>query len=176
VLAVAGTAEAILAAVVAWYADEAHGAEPLPERRYVAAGDPRAVAWDCDAGQVTVAFASSALQVRQDLAGPITQSPGGRNRSVQMMRSGSFELQVVRPTPQMGYEGEAPSAEVLSAHGISLLHDVEQVLAMVNDAQHRGRFLPEGHKPAPVQVPLVEVLGPTGNLAGIAVTVVVELL
>lgn len=175
-LAVAATAEAILAATVAWYADPDHQAQPLPGRRYVAAGDPRAVAWDCDEGQVTVAFASSALQVRQDLAGPITQSPGGRNRAVQMMRSGSFELQVVRPAPQMGYEGEAPSAEVLSAHGVALLHDVEQIIAMVNDSQHRGTMLPDGHKPAPVQVPLVEVLGPTGNLAGISVTIVIELL
>lgn len=175
-LAVAATAEAILAATVAWYAVEEHGARPLPERRYVAAGDPRAVAWDCAEGQVTVAFASSTLQVRQDLAGPITQAPGSRNRSVQLMRSGTFELQVVRPAPAMGYDGEAPKADTLSGHGLDLMHDVEQIIAMVNDAQHRGTMLPEGHKPAPVQVPIIEVLGPTGNLAGIAATISVELL
>lgn len=179
-LDVAGTAQAILAATVAYYAahenDTDRPARPLPARRYVAAGDPRAVAWDCDEGQVTVAFSSSPLQVRQDLAGPITQSPGGRNRSVQLMRSGNFELQIVRPSPAMGYDGQAPGADVLSLHGIALLEDVSHIVAMVNAAQRSGDLLPEGHKPAPAQVPIIEVLGPTGNLAGIAATITVELL
>lgn len=173
--AVVATAEAILAATVAWYADDTHAADPLPARQYVAAGDPRVVAWDCEDGQVTVALGSSQLQQRQDLTGTPTMSPG-RNRAVQHMRSAAFELQIVRPAPTSGYGGDPPSQEVLNSHGVACLADVEQVLAMVNESLKGGSWLPEGHGPAPVFVPIIEVLGPTGGLAAIAVTIVIELL
>lgn len=176
-VAIAATAERILAAVEAWYEDESHEAQKLPEHRYVAAGDPRSVAWDNDAGQVTVAFSAAPLQPDPTLPPPVTQGPAtsGR-RGVQLVRVGVYEVQVVRPAPMPGYEGQAPTREALNAHGLSVMRDAEQIVACVNAAQQSGAFIPEGHGPARLQVPVIETLGPSGGLAAISVGIQVVLL
>lgn len=175
-LAVAGTARALLGAVEAWYADETHGAAPLPARRYVAAGEPRTVAWDCDEGQVTVALAAVPLNVRPDMTAPLATQAPGRNRSTQLIRTAQYELQIVRPAPTSTLGGQAPARDVLDAAGLALMDDVAQLLACLNSAQTGGALVPAGHAPAPVMVPTVEVLGPEGPLAGLAAGVWVTLL
>lgn len=176
-IAIAATAERILAAVEAWYADEDHGAQPLPARRYVAAGDPRSVAWDDSAGQVTVAFSAAPLQTDPTQAPAVTQGPArSGQRGVQLIRVGVYEVQIVRPAPMPGYEGQPPSGQTLNDHGLLVMRDAEQIVACVNDAQQSGAFIPEGHGPARLQVPIIETLGPSGGLAAIAVGIQVVLI
>jgi len=174
-LAVAETAVHILQSVERWYADEANNAEALPDRRYVAPGEPRTVAWDCSAGQVTVALEGAPLGRSQELAGRPQQSPN-RNAAGAYIRQANYELQIVRPTPGPGGSGQPPSVEKLYGAGLSMLEDYSQVLAWVAAAQESGEWLPEGHGPAQTLVSTVESLGPAGLLTAIAVRISVTLL
>lgn len=173
-LAVADTAVRILQSAERWYADEANNAEPLPDRRYVAPGEPRTVAWDCSAGQVTVALEGSPLGRSQELAGRPAQSPN-RNAAAMYVRQANYELQIVRPTPGPGGSGQPPSTEALYAAGLSMLEDYSQVLAWAAHAQESGEWLQDGY-PAQTLVSTVESLGPAGLLTAIAVRISVTLL
>jgi hypothetical protein len=174
-LDVAGTAVRLLTAIEDWYADPANAAAELPARRYVAAGEPRLVPWDDSAGQVTVTLSTMPLGPRPDLPGGVTQTPA-RNRPHLLIRTAVYELQIVRPAPIPGYGGEPPTRDVLNAAGLAGMHDIEQVMRCLNRAQTRGRIVgdagaPDPSGPAPVQVPTIETVGPTGGLTGIAVQI-----
>jgi hypothetical protein len=163
-------AQALLDGVLGWFAEHAPD-PPLPTRRYVAGGDPRAVAWDTTAGQVTVTLSRILLGLSAANAPAPARVPRADPANhARVIRSASFEVQIVRCAPGLA------SAEQLHAHGIQVTRDggnlIRAVLAVANDGQLTRR--PAGE--AGVTVEDLTTLGPSGGAAASAVTITVPLL
>lgn len=117
-------ANQLLAAVIEHWsiALAASGADvvALPERRYVHAGDPSSVPWDCE--QLTVALSGIGFGPAEDAA-PTTPRAGGP-ANVLSVRHAVFDLALVRciPTPS-GRNATPPSVAELQAAGDRFMRD-----------------------------------------------------
>ncbi len=167
-------AQALLDGLIGWFADEDNTGPDypgLPERRYVAAGDPRAIAWDDTAGQVTVALSRIMLGLNsisppQPVRAPRT-SPANHGR---YQRTATFEVQVVRCVPTLC------DADTLHAHGLLVLRDAGLLIRAVLDVANSGALTRRPVAEVGVTVDDLITLGPSGGAAAPAVGLAIPLL
>lgn len=135
--------EATLAGVVEhWPAD----ADPLPARRYIAAGSPQGVPWDCE--QLTVAVAAVAPQpvTATVAAGPaagatVTRVGQVAQRAMQYVRSLGVAIELVRAHPVA--DGEEPVPEdLLHAAGLRQADDLAALSGAVVGMLASGKPFP----------------------------------
>lgn len=165
-------AQALLDGVVAWFAEHTpEGYPELPARRYVAGGDPRTVAWDDAAGQVTVALGRLLLGLDGTRAAEVVRvprrSPANAGR---YQRTASLEVQIVRCAPALA------SADVLHDHGLLVIEDAGYLIRAVLDVANSGALTRRPVAEAGVTVEDLVTLGPSGGAAGVAVGLLVPLL
>lgn len=178
----AALARALLDAVVAYYAEQANPDDldapvPLPERRFVAGGEPRVIPWDADLGQVHVAYERTVGGHNPAAA----QAPGrlprsdGSQRAGTLARSLALEVQVVRPAPGLGQLRTLPSEEEQNRHGIAIGNDLYHLERAVREAAKRGDLMREQVREANVIIGDCLSLGPSGKLAAVALGVTIPL-
>jgi hypothetical protein len=137
-IAVRGLAQDILDAVVSHWGGVA---APLPERRYVAFGDPSSVPWDCE--QLVISLAGVGFGPAQDAAPPATPR-AGTPASVMSVRHAVFNIALVRciPTPS-GRNATAPTVAELQAAGDRFMTDAGMLSqALVRWASRTYKNLP----------------------------------
>jgi len=141
----------------------------LPARRYVSAGHPAEVVWDCD--QVVIALAvlgegiSAAMQGGGTAKAPGSMvSPGG----VPHLPAAQLVAQIVRCAPALTSRGEPPTVAALEASGEEALTDA----ALLHLVRARWAASAPG---APTDVLLGQVLpaGPSGGFSAMSLTVAV---
>lgn len=120
-LDIAGVAQDLLDHVIRHWERATPGtAVPLPERRLVAPGDPRTIAWDCE--QLTISLEGIGFGPAVDISA--SPSPrAGISLSVNSLRHAVLTVSVVRCTPQGGEDGTPPSMGALHAAGLTYLRD-----------------------------------------------------
>jgi hypothetical protein len=167
-------AQALLDGVLSYFADPANvgpGYPPLPARRYVAGGDPRTVAWDDTAGQVTVCLGRILLGLDAQAAPRPQRVPrADPANAAAIMRTASYEVQIVRAAPAL-----AP-AEELHTHGLLLTRDAGHLIRAVLSVTGSGALSRRPVGEQRVTVDDLITLGPMGGAAGVAVGVTVPLL
>lgn len=176
-------AQLLLDGIVEHYAD---AEVPLPSRRYVAAGGPREVAYDCE--QVTVALSGIGWGQSPD------RSQGSQRTGSPMaglaMRHAVYAVAVVRQehdasAPEVSDmwdpedSGAFPSPEVLNALGLRHMRDAALVSQALINVASRVRALPAmkalGREVRSdptrvsglVQPGIVESLGPAGGYVSV---------
>lgn len=180
----ASVARALLDRVVSYYAEHADPDDldapvPLPERRFVAGGEPRVIAWDLDLGQVHVAYertiraADPTAPTGSDRLPRRGGSPANRGTRI---RSVVLEVQVVRPAPGLGQLRNLPSEDELDRHGHALgldLHHLHQAVREAAEGEHLTRA-----NVAEARIDLTDcvTLGPSGRVAAVAQGIVVPLM
>jgi hypothetical protein len=177
----AAVARALLGAVVDYYAahadDEVDPPVPLPERRFVAGGEPRVVAWDLEVGQVHVAYERTFRAL--DPATPPGNVRAPRrdpaNRGV-AVRSLTLEVQVVRPAPGLGQLRTLPTEDELDRHGHAIGLDLHHLARAVTEAALAGHLTRETVGEARIDLGDAVTLGPSGKVAGVGQAVTVPLL
>lgn len=144
-------AEAVTAITVA-------GAEPPPERQYVAHG---AVTWDCELLTVHL------LHVRPKLVDP-------RSERCAILHVATMQVTLLRCHPAVDDRGTPPTAEALSIAGRALAVDGQALWKGLTRAWAEGAW--------PVNIPcsavtwgVLEPLAPSGGFAGWRVEVAVRL-
>lgn len=179
---VAEVAQQLLDWVVAWYAERRNDADPaapvpLPQRRYVAGGAPREVAWDLQDGQVTVCL-ERIITALDPYAQPVpARSPRRDPANIgRINRSAALEVQIVRCAPTPDDPTAVPSREVLDAYGRLLIADAGHLLSAGHDAVRNGVLLREHVGQAGILIGDVLTLGPMGGAAAVALTLTVALL
>jgi hypothetical protein len=178
----ATVARALLDRVVAYYAEHADPEDadapvPLPERRFVAGGEPRVVAWDLDLGQVHVAYERTfrALDPATPPANARVPRSRGTNRG-NLVRSLTLEVQVVRPAPGLGQLRTLPTRDELDRHGHAIGLDLAHLARAVTEAAVGGHLTRETVGEAHVDLGDCLSLGPSGKVAAVAQAVTVPLL
>jgi hypothetical protein len=167
-------AQALLDGVLAYFADPQQvgpGYPELPLRRYVAGGDPRAVAWDDTAGQVTVTLGRILLGLNattppQPIRVPRTD-PANAGR---YQRTAAYEVQIVRCAPALA------GPDVLDAHGAQVTADAGHLIRAVLDVARSGALTRVPVAEAGITVEDLITLGPSGGAAAVAVGLTVPLL
>jgi hypothetical protein len=151
---------------------------PLPDRRFLAGGEPRAIAWDLDAGQVHVAFERT-ITGHDPVAGipPPARLPRANpaNRA-NLARMASLEVQVVRPAPALGQLRALPTTDQLDRHGYALGLDMYHLARAVVDAARDGYLTRRNVRESSILIGDCTSLGPAGKVAGVALSVTVPLL
>lgn len=152
-ITVPSLAQAVLDGVVAHF--NAAGVE-LPARQVIPPGEPRSIAWDCDAVLVT-------------LAGIVVgQAPGQGGGARQTgnpisvgVRHAVIVVQIVRCVPEL--DGvEPPDAEKVTEAGLALIRDAGLLSqALVELCGQNGALRSAGSAIAGA----VEILGPAGGFA-----------
>jgi hypothetical protein len=178
----AAVARQVLTWVEAWWEqhqnpDDPDAPQPLPAARYLAGGDPRTVAWDHDAGQVTVAM-DRAVTGLDPVATQVTarsprRDPGNHAR---ITRHAVFEVQIVRPAPGLDYAGRVPGGSAIDAHGYLLMSDTGHLITCLADGIREGTFLREHVGQGDAILGDAESLGPAGALAAAACGLSISLL
>lgn len=132
----------------------------LPERRYVAAGDPGQIAWDC--AQLVVSLRGIGWGPAEDAAPP---SPQIAQMTVFGVRHAVFSISLIRCTPTQPARGSAfPSVEDIHEAGIAFMKDAGLLSqSLVAAASNLHVDLPEG---SDVQAGVITPLGPTGGFHG----------
>lgn len=170
----AAVAQALLDGIVDWFADPANvGPDypPLPERRYVAGGDPRVVAWDTTAGQLTVTLGRILLGLSAATSPAPARVPRANPANAgRVLRTASLEVQLVRCAPALA------DADVLHAHGLLVTEDAGHLIRAVLDVAKAGKLTRRQAPEAHVTVEDLETLGPDGGAAASAVRIAVPLL
>ncbi len=178
----AAVARALLDRVVAYYAEHADPDDPdapvpLPERRFVAGGEPRVIGWDTEVGQVHVAYE------RTIRAADPTSPPGadrlprsGRTNRLTRARSVVLEVQIVRPAPGLGQLRSLPSEDELDRHGYALGLDLHHLQLAVQEAAEGRHLVRENVQEARIDLADCLSLGPSGKVAAVAQGLVVPLL
>ena len=144
--------------------------QALPDRRFIAPGNPQLVAWDCE--QLVVALTGIGIGPAPDA--PVQSPRQGGPISAFNVRHAIFSIQLVRCTPTVG-EGSNdafPAAAAIDAAGEQSMRDAgllsDAVVLMCS--QLSGQLPPGSH----VQAGLTSSLGPEGgyhaNEATVAVT------
>lgn len=160
-LSIGAIAASLLDTVEGHYATAGIG---LPERRYVAAGEPEAIAWDCE--QLTVTLAGIGWGAALDSSAP---SPGaGAHTSATALRHAVFAVTLVRCTPSPRRGGAPPDVAELAAAGTQFMIDAGLLSqAMVEfGARLRPGLPPEGR----CQLGAVDPVGPSGGFHGLSTT------
>jgi hypothetical protein len=156
-LELAGIPQAVLAAVIRYF--EANAVD-LPDRRYVTAGDPNLVAWDCS--QLVVCL----TDLGWGRAADATQlSPSfGKAASINAMRHATYSVLLTREVPTIEDGGELPAAADLNTSGLDVMRDAGILSqALVNFVTWRDPSLPVGGS---AQAGAVQMIGPAGGLVG----------
>lgn len=177
----AAVARALLDRVVAYYEahkdDEVDPPAPLPEARFIAAGEPRVIAWDHDLGQVHVSYERTILGMRPAQPAPTTTtrkaSPGNAAR---LVRSVALEVQIVRPAPALDWRGRIPGLDAIDAHGYACGLDLAHLYRAAAEAAQEGHLQRENVGQAEVVLGDCLSLGPSGQLAAVALGITVPLL
>lgn len=152
----AALARRCLDAVVAHH-DE-HGWH-LPERRYLAAGEPNAIAAD-DEHLAVMLEGMQPGSSQQAQRGQVVQSRGAR---AQLLPRATLVVRLMRCIP-VGDEYGAPDADVIDESGMELFTDVGRVLSSLYawaGSENSGPML-NGQ----VSFGQVMSLGPSGGIAG----------
>jgi hypothetical protein len=179
----AAVARALLDRVVAYYAEHLDPEDPdapvaLPDRRFLAGGEPRVIAWDLDAGQVHVAFERT--QGGHDpLSGipPTARLPRANSANrANLARMVSLEVQVVRPAPGLGQLRTLPTEDQLDRHGYAIGLDLFHLNRAVVEAARDGYLTRSNVKESQVLVGDCQTLGPSGKVAGVAQAITIPLL
>lgn len=164
--------------VIGWWEDHAADENPpttLPARRYLAGGAPREVAWDLQAGQVTVAVERLLPALNPTAPPGAARSPRQAPGNIGLVtRTVSLEVQIVRciPIPAFG----VASAADLDAHGARLVADAGNLLTCIVDATRSGALLREHVGQAGVVIGDLLTLGPSGGAAAVALPIAIPLL
>lgn len=166
---VAELAEKVLAVVEAHFA--AAGV-PLPDRRYLAAGNPSLVAWDCE--QLVVGLSGIGWGAAPDAA-PISVKPSA-HMSVAGVRHAVLSIQLVRCTPTVS-DADAemskpyPDAEEIHAAGIAFMKDAGLISqAMVEMVSRLQQGL---DRSGIAQAGVVNTLGPEGGYHAVEATLAI---
>lgn len=173
-----GIADMILQQIVRTFA---RAEVALPERRYVAAGTPRDVAWDCE--QLTVALSGIGWGPASDRS--VGSRQPGSEVSALAMRHAVYAISLVRPYPvwdpeQDPHEREFPPAEQLHERGLAHLRDSgllsQSLVSLCSTVQDdpavkhlRGMGGPYGL----VLPGLVESIGPSGGFVSVETSLTV---
>jgi hypothetical protein len=153
---VGAVAQAVLDGVVAHFAASE---VTLPERRVIAAGDPRGVAWDCD--QLVVTCGGIGWGAGPG-TGSATARPTGNPISTAGARHTAIAVQIVRAVPVGGEDGPPPAADVTAA-GLALMRDGGLLSQALTELIGRDGALGR----AGAGLVGVEVLGPGGGMAAV---------
>lgn len=141
----------------------------LPDRRFIAPGNPQLIAWDCE--QLFVALTGIGIGAAPDT--PVQSPRQGAPVSAFNVRHAIFSIQLVRCTPTVGdTNAEFPAAEQIDAAGAQSMRDAGLLSdAVVLMCSQLSKALPPG---STVQAGLTSSLGPEGgyhaNEATVAVT------
>ena len=100
------------------------GVYPLPERRYLAGGEPRSISWDCDQLVITL----SGIGIGTSESGFETTPKGGSSVLATGVRHAVFSVQLVRDAPRLGEttrggRPKLPSVEAIHAGGLMHMRD-----------------------------------------------------
>lgn len=178
----AAVARALLDRVVAYYAEHADPEDldapvPLPERRFVAGGEPRVVAWDLDLGQVHVAYERTFRALDPATPPGSARMPRANPANAgKLVRSVTLEVQVVRPAPGLGQLRALPSQDELDRHGHAIGLDLHHITRAAYEAAVGGHLTRDNVAEARVDLADAVTLGPSGKVAGVALGVVVPLM
>jgi len=161
---VGATAQTVLDGVVAHFAASEVG---LPDRRVIAPGDPRGVAWDCEQLVVTCGGINWG-------AGPGTNSATARGTGNPVSTAGArhtaIAVQIVRCVPVGDEHGPPAAAEVTEA-GLALMRDGGLLSqGLIEIIGREGALAKAG-----AGLVGVEVLGPGGGMAAVEGIVTVTL-
>lgn len=164
---VAELAQKVLDGVVAHF--EAANV-PLPDRRYVAPGNPQLIAWDCE--QLVVSLTGIGWGSAPDAAtGSI--KPGSQV-SVQGVRHAVFSIQLVRCTPvSKDSRTPWPPAEEIQAAGVAFMKDsglLSQAMVTLV-AELRQGIAPD--RSGLVEAGALTSLGPEGGHHGMEATLAI---
>ena len=158
------------------HAIEAHwipsAAEPLPARRYVAAGDPGSQAWDCE--QLVISLAGIGFGPAQDSAPPSTPR-AGTPASVLSIRHAVFDIALVRCIPgPTGRTATPPSVETLNEAGERYMVDAGMLSqALVRWAARTQKELLPGDGASSVQLGVIEPGEAAGGFVGMSASAIV---
>jgi hypothetical protein len=150
----------------------AAGGIALPDRRYVAAGNPSLVAWDCE--QLVVGLSGIGWGAAPDAA-PISVKPAA-HMSVAGVRHAVFSIQLVRCTPAVSdvaaESGQPyPEAEEIHAAGIAFIKDAGLISqALVEMVSRLGQGL---DRSGIAQAGVVNTLGPEGGHHAVEATLAI---
>lgn len=134
--------------------------KPLPDRQYIAPGNPSLVAWDCE--QFVVGLEGIGWGMAPDTQNPSPQASAGA--SVMSVRHAIFNLQLVRCTPRIpeGRGAQAyPPVDEMHESGLAFMDDVGYMSqALVHLVSQLKQGLPRS---ALVQAGAVTTLGAEGG-------------
>jgi hypothetical protein len=141
----------------------------LPETRYVAAGQPEQVAWDCE--QVTVALAQvgAGLPLAPGQGAVPTPAHSGR----QSLPTAELEVAIVRCAPTIDDQAETPDTGDADAAGSTALQDAWLLLRTIQAGIRQGQLTTDDPVASPV--PSMAAVGPAlprGPDGGYAATVI----
>lgn len=155
---------------------ESHWAQgsnlPLPERRYVAGGDPGSQAWDCE--QLVISLVGVGFGPAQDSAPPSTPRAGSP-ASVMSVRHVVFNIALVRCIPgPTGRGGTPPTMEALQAAGEQYMSDAGMLSqALVRWAARTQKGVLPNDGASSVQLGVIEPGEASGGFVGMAGVAVV---
>lgn len=137
------------------------GVDPqLPARRFVAAGEPRTIAWDCE--QVFVSLAGIGLGPAADSSMPAMNPP--TVVSAMAIRHAVLTVSLVRCTPSRS-DGKQVDADILDAAGRVFMHEAGLLSqALIEFAAELRQGLSRELQVLPG---LVEPVGPEGGFHGL---------
>lgn len=166
-LNVAELGASILAGVVDHF--DAAGAT-LPDRRYLAAGDPQSIAWDCE--QLVVALSNIGWGSAVDVANP-SPKPSAQI-SAMGVRHAVFSIQLVRCTPVSTKANDTvPPVEQIQAAGEQFMRDAgmlsQSLVTLVAELRQSLQPDPSGL----VQPGIIDSLGPSGAYHGLEATLAI---
>ena len=175
----AEVARAVLDSIQAWWqqhADDEDAPAPLPDRRFIAPGAPREVAWDPN-GQVHVALDHilAGLNPTQPPQPAVLPRSSRASNPAALNRSALLEIQIVRCQPSLTGAGRIPSRDTLDEQGWTLIGDAGHLSRCALAAAKAGDWLREGAH-GQITIGDVQTVGPQGELAAIALQVTIPLL
>jgi hypothetical protein len=166
-LAVGDIACTILNAVVSHYS--AASGIALPDRRIIAPGEPRSIAWDCEQCVITLSGLGLGAAPTQGATAQRTSNPV----SATGLRHAVFATQIVRCVPESQDGTVPPDVDEVNTAGLLLMRDaglLSQALVEACSTLAAGLGRHGSAQPG-----AVEMLGPEGGMAAvegsIAVTV-----
>jgi len=147
-------------------------ATPLPERRYVSAGDPGSQAWDCE--QLVISLAGVGFGPAQDAAPPATPRAGSP-ASVMSVRHAVFNIALVRCMPgPTGRSATPPSVAALQAAGDQFMTDAGVLSqSLVRWASRARAGILSGDNMASVQLGVIEPGEISGGFVGLSAAAII---
>lgn len=140
----------------------------LPERQYIAPGNPDVIAWDCE--QLVVSLSAIGWGHMDDVA-PLSSKPGTQ-MSATGLRHAVFSVALMRCTPTNIARGEtSPPAEDIYRAGLEMMDDagILSQAQVVMVARLREGFA--GDRSGRATAGVIQTLGPAGKLHGVEATI-----